>query len=229
LPKAVVVKSATPQRVGQQSWSYPRRSPPPDFIILASDDRARSGFAVMLLSSGKLNSLYLTYFSKPAQDRAVYRAIDQIRPTRIMELGVGSAQRTLRMIGLAAKLRPDQQIEYVGIDEFEMRTHGGGLPLREAFKLLRPSGARLVLLPGTPCEALSPRANELKGVELVVVSADQDQASLARAWYYLPRTLGPSALVLTESSKAGEEMRTMAPGELDRLARQRQQQRRAAA
>lgn len=183
----------------------------------------------MLLSSGRLNSLYLTYFSKPSQDRAIYRAIDQLRPTKLMEIGVGSGQRALRMIGLASKLRPDQQIEYVGIDEFEARTQGGGLMLREAYKLLRPSGARLVLLPGQPGEALAPRANELKGLELVVVAADQDRASLTRAWFYLPRTLAPTAVVLAEPTEAGGEVRALAPGELDRLARVRTQQRRAAA
>ncbi len=182
----------------------------------------------MLLSSGRLNSLYLSYFSKPAQDRAIYRAIDQLRPTKVMELGVGGGQRALRMISLVSKLRPDQPPEYIGIDEFEGRAQGGGLSLREAYKLLRPSGARIVLLPGKPYEALAPRANELKGIELVIVAADQDRASLAQAWFYLPRTLAPDALVLAEPSETGGDVRPLAPGELEKLARTRTPRRAAA-
>jgi hypothetical protein len=177
----------------------------------------------MLLSSGRFSFLYLAYFSKPTQDRVIYRAIEQVRPRRLMEVGIGSGQRSLRMISLAMRLRAADRIDYLAVDLFEDRASGQpGLSLREAYRLLRPTGARVFLLPGSPYEALARRANDFSGIELVVISSDLDRASLARAWYYLPRMLAAEARVFLESASAPSgEYRTLLPAEIERLARLR--------
>jgi predicted O-methyltransferase YrrM len=144
----------------------------------------------------RLRYLYLAYFSKPAADRAVYRAIGRLRPQRILEIGIGTGQRAVRMIRLARQYQGE--VSYTAIDPFESRTEGDGLSLKAAYRLLRATGARINCVPGDALSALARTANSLAQVELVVVSADQDQASLAQAWFYLPRTLHPQALVLEE-------------------------------
>ena len=46
--------------------------------------------------------------------------------------------------------------------------------------------------------ALSAAANSLTNTDLLIISADQDAASLERAWFYVPRMLHGETLVLHE-------------------------------
>lgn len=153
----------------------------------------------------RLKLLYLTHFSKPIADRAIYRAIGRLRPKLILEIGVGSGSRALRMIGQLQLLDPTLELRYVGIDQFEARpkTEATHLTLKEAHSLLRATPAKVQVVPGDPLSALSRVANSLKDVDLVIVSHDQQGESLDRAWFFLPRTLHDKTLVLQEVS-AGE-------------------------
>ena len=56
---------------------------------------------VMLSIIHQLRSIYLCYFSKPAADRPVYRAIRRHGTQKIVELGIGDASRATRMIEIA--------------------------------------------------------------------------------------------------------------------------------
>jgi hypothetical protein len=108
------------------------------------------------------------------------------------------------MIQAAGLHAPVEQIHYTGVDPFESRTacDGPGVTLRMAHRLLRSTGARIQLLPGDPFGALSRAANGLSGSDLVVISARQNPKSLARAWFYLPRMLTETSLVLIEKVDA---------------------------
>jgi len=144
-----------------------------------------------LSGPSRLRLLYLSHFSQPAIDRPVYRAIRQRPVTKIVELGIGDCRRTLRMLEVAGIHRPPAEICYAGIDLFETRKPGDGpqLTLKRAFQLLRVTGARIRLIPGDPFTALSRVANLLGATDLLVISADQDPDSLAKAWYFVPRML----------------------------------------
>ena len=170
-----------------------------------------------------LRFLYLSYFSKPASNRAVYQAIRNGPIQRIVELGIGTGQRASRMIELAALQSSPGQIRYTGIDRFEARTlsDGPGLTVKAAHRLLSRTGARVQLLPGDPFSALARAANNLAGSELVIISAGHDPGALARAWFYVPRMLAEGSCVLIEepSGPEGEvSLRRMTPDEIDRLA-----------
>lgn len=170
-----------------------------------------------------LRFLYLSHFSKPASDRAVYRVIRNESVQRIVELGIGTGQRAVRMIELAALQSSPGQIRYTGIDRFEARapSDGPGLSVKTAHRLLSRTGARVQLLPGDPFSALARAANNLAGSELVIISAGHDPRSLARAWFYVPRMLATGSCVLIEepSEPAGEvSLRRVTPDEIDRLA-----------
>ena len=148
----------------------------------------------------RLKQLYLTHFSKPVDDRCVYRAIRRTRPQSILEIGVGVGNRAVRMIELTRLLDPASQLHYVGIDEFEGRAKSDSpvLTLKQAHTLLRATPAKVQVVPGDPLSALSRVANSLKDIDLVIVAHDQQGESLARAWFFLPRTLHASSLVLQE-------------------------------
>src|SRR5258708_7619970 len=92
---------------------------------------------------------YLTYFSQPASDRIIYRLIRKHRVRRILELGIGTGRRTIRMLeavdrGTAiGSSCSTGQVSYTGIDLFEMRlpAHPSGLSLKLAHRQLRATGA----------------------------------------------------------------------------------------
>jgi hypothetical protein len=158
---------------------------------------------------GKLQYCLLAYFSRPAADRAIYRAIRK-RPVRnIIEFGVGNARRTERMITLAASARPHQPIEYTGIDLFEARpADEPQIPLKRAFMLLRKLNAQVKLSPGDPFTALARIAHSIADADLVVVAADQDASAMRRAWSYVPRIIHDETLVFVEQpSRTGRSSR----------------------
>ena len=171
----------------------------------------------------RLRLLYLLHLSKPAYNRPVYRAISQGGVCTILELGLGKGQRALRMIEVAGGPTSIDRVSYTGVDLFEARAPGAGprLTLKEAHRLLRPTGARIRLLPGDPLAALRPVVNGLERIDLVIVSLGLDAASLARTWYYLPRVLHSRSLVMVEEPtglKEGVRVRLAAPREVRSLA-----------
>ena len=157
--------------------------------------------------SSRLRFIYLSYLSKPVSDRLIYRVIPRRKVLKIVEAGVGRGVRAGRMIEAAGFTAPAGQVQYTGIDLFEARSasDGPGLTLKTAHRLLKATGARIRLLPGDPFSALARAANTLMGTDLVVISADQDARSLARAWFYLPRMLHPRSLVYCEERLPGSQ------------------------
>lgn len=149
---------------------------------------------------GALKHTYLAYLSQPATDRIIYRAIDK-RPIRsILELGVGDGVRAERMIAIAGRLQGDADLQYTGLDLFEDRPAGTPqIALKQAYQQLRQQHVRVRLVPGDPCEALSRIANDISGIDLVVVAGDQDPEAMARAWKFLPRMIHGDTLVFSQA------------------------------
>lgn len=143
---------------------------------------------------------YFAYFSLPASDRLVYRSLRKRPVQKILELGIGAGQRTLRMLELLREEQPASAISYAGIDLFEARSEedGPGLSLKAAHTRLKATGARVRLVPGDPYSALARTANDIGAVDLIVISADQNRPSLSRAWFYFPRMLHAETRVFLE-------------------------------
>lgn len=151
--------------------------------------------------------LYLSYFSQPASDRGLYRLLGKGQVSKILELGIGDGTRTLRMLELAAHRQPPAAVSYTGVDLFEARTEadGPGMSLKSAHQRLKATGARVRLAPGDPYSALARIANELGAVDLMLIAADQNGPSLARAWFYVPRLLHAETQVFVEESQSDEQ------------------------
>jgi len=171
---------------------------------------------------GRLRAFYLSYLSTPASDHSIYRAICRHQVRRILELGIGTGRRSLRMIELAGLLHPLPQVELSGMDLFESRSaaDGPGMSLKTAHRLLGRTGARIQLIPGDPCTALARSANRLQPFDLVVISAGLDPQSLARAWFYVPQLLHDRTQVFEERllPGGGTYSRLVAAGEIRTMA-----------
>ena len=146
-----------------------------------------------------VSRLHLGYLSNPKSDRAVYRAALSRKPTRIVELGIGMATRSLRLLTIAGSYAEPESIAYAGVDLFEARPESQpGTTLKRAHKLLKPLAGTFRLVPGEPYMALMQLANAVGQVDMIVIAADQDAASLAQAWFYVPRMLSDTTVVLLE-------------------------------
>jgi hypothetical protein len=164
-----------------------------------------------LSAANGLKALWLAYLSQPAGDRILYRTIRKRKLRRIVEIGIGGGQRAMRMISLAQRYRPAAEVRYTGIDWFEGRADdsGEGMTLKQTYRLLRGTSARIHLIPSDAQEAFARVANALSGNELVAISSDQPPESLGRIWFFLPRMLAPGAVVFF--SQTGDENRTWRP------------------
>lgn len=149
--------------------------------------------------------LSLAYFSKPKHDRAVYRLIKRSNVKRVLEIGIGDGLRAVRMVFVAGQSHSPDAIRYAGVDLFEGRSPNSpkGISLKEAHRLLKPTGAKIHLVPGDPLSALTRCANVLPDTDLVVISRDVDIESLAQAWFYVPRMLHAHSIVLKETVDEG--------------------------
>jgi SAM-dependent methyltransferase len=174
----------------------------------------------------RLRLFYLLHLSKPASDRLVYREIRRKKARKVVEIGMGTGQRAVHTIELLKEFHAPGEIHYTGVDLFEARLIGDGprLTLRDAHRLLKPTGARIQLVPGAAGEALSRVANALKDFDAVIISGEHSPEQLLRAWFYLPRMVHGETLFFQESltSGGGAAMRLLDADEVARLSAQGQ-------
>ena len=164
---------------------------------------------------------HLLYLSRPKHDRVLYRVIRKGGIQRILELGLGTARRAERMLALATAQAEGgaTAVRYAGIDLFDTRGEGDGPPmsLKDTYRRLRSSGAKIQLLPGDPFSALSRAASSLGPLDLIVISAEVAGPSLSRAWFYLPRLLHSGTIVYYESLESGK-LKPLSARQITRLA-----------
>jgi hypothetical protein len=182
--------------------------------------------------TNRLRLFQLCHLSRPAANRAIYKAISGGKVQKIVELGVDRGQRALRMIEVAKMTSPEAEIQYIGMDLFESRPnfHGPGTSLKEVHQLLRGVGARIQLVPGNPSDGLVRLANSLGKVDLLIVPEDMDSPTMARVWYFVPRMLHAKSLVFVDCVTADGQhaLRQKSRQEVDRLASASQKHRAAA-
>ena len=140
---------------------------------------------------------FLAFLSKPREDRRLYRLAKQRRIQRIVELGIGSLERTLRLISVCQRYSPEAAISYTGLDAFDERAaEQQPLSLKEAHRRIKAVGAAARLMPGGPTAALPTVANSLLGTDLLLISPDADLDAQGGGWFYVPRILHSGSAVL---------------------------------
>ena len=97
----------------------------------------------------RLRAVWSSCFDKPALERSVEQAIKRQHPRRILEIGLGDGRRARGVLALAQRYHARHEVHFIGIDLFEDRHAGEApFPLKEAYRNLRSTGARVRLVPG---------------------------------------------------------------------------------
>lgn len=152
-------------------------------------------------------AFHLARMSKPAEDRPIYQAMLKRQVRHILEIGLGSGERSERLIETATHFCDPREIHYSGVDLFEGRhsSQAVGLSIKAAHQKLIRTGAHVRLVPGDAFSAVARIANSLKRLDLVVVSGDIPAEILDRTWFYFPRMIARHTLVfLQKPCKSGE-------------------------
>lgn len=168
---------------------------------------------------GWAGSVWLARLSRPAHDRVIHRHVLSRAPRRILELGLGTLVRTERMLSAAARAG-GADVRYVGLDRFEGRGPGDppGVSLKQAHRRLHPLG-RVQLVPGNVDTSLARLCNQLGQFDLVIVSSDNDERHLERAWFFIQRMLTAESIVFFQPAE-GAAWTQLARPRIDELAAQ---------
>ena len=172
-----------------------------------------------------LQYVHLAYFSKPAGDRILYRRIRKTEPCRVVHIGLGSVERSQRLLDLALLFAPGP-MQYTGIDLFEA---DGKTSLKEFHRSMSRDGVRLKLVPGDAYSGLARFANVLSETNLLLIGKDTDDENLKAAWFYVPRMLANGAVVLRErDGESGPHWESITVEDIFKWADEQRSARRAA-
>jgi hypothetical protein len=119
--------------------------------------------------------------------------------SRLVEVGIGSAERAAALIRVAQRYAGKQAVCYSGLDWFDARSNEfEPLTLKQAYRTIHPTGAQVRLVPGAPGKSLSASANAHLKTDLLLISASVTDAELEASWFYVPRMLHETSLILRE-------------------------------
>lgn len=150
---------------------------------------------------GKFRYAYLALFGGPAEDRLLYRLARRQKAARVLEIGLRSIDRSLRLISVCQRYAPDAKVQYAAVDWFEERDPSQPpLSLIEAHRRLGASGAKIRLSPGGP-GAVEVLANALPQTDLVLISGAVTDEQLAPVWFYFPRMTHAETAILRLAPK----------------------------
>jgi len=162
-----------------------------------------------------LKYAYLAHFSQPRTERQLYRLMKVHGICRIVEIGIYNVDRTAAMIAVAQRFAHAGQVSYTGLDWFDARSDElPKLTLKQAHRELQATGATVRLVPGEPARSVAGIANAHQHTGLLLLSSIVPDSTLAPAWFYLPRMVDASSVVLREridsANRATFEMLTNA-------------------
>lgn len=138
--------------------------------------------------------------AKPICDRQIYKAIRKNRCRSLVEIGLGDGSRSVNMIRVAQKFAVSSNVKYTGIDLFDSRENSEPkLSLIEVHRQLKAiQGVKVQLVPGEMGPAIARIANSHVRTDLIVISNGVSEKSLEQAWFYFPRMLQSSSIVMTQ-------------------------------
>lgn len=146
-------------------------------------------------------ALYLTHFSTPVDERAIYRRIRKNVPQQIVECGIQRGERMGRMLRLLKYVSPKtDSFTYVCTDPFEGRTEidGPGLSLRKAHKLLSQLELRHRCIPAPSEMGIIQLSRSVKDVDFLVI-AMPELDWLGRRGALLAATLADQAVIFLKA------------------------------
>jgi len=148
----------------------------------------------------------LAHFSRPKSVRQLYRLVKRQQFCRIVEIGISDLGRSVALVEVAQRFAAGKTVLFTGIDWFEARpTEMSPLSLKEAYRALHATGAKVRLAPGAPGTSLAAAANAHQNTDLILISANVPDNELQSAWFYVPRMLHTHSEVIRESRAASGE------------------------
>ena len=160
------------------------------------------GYPVKPIST--LQYLQLANFSTPACDRKIYKLIKQNSFRSIIEFGLEDGNRCISMLKVAQKYVGSMSVRYTGVDSFDARSEAEcTLPLIQIHRELQKVDAKTQLVPGDIATSIPRIANSHVRTDLIVISAGFDPAALENSWFYFPRMLHSSSVVLVQKNPTG--------------------------
>jgi hypothetical protein len=167
-----------------------------------------------------LKFFQMTWLSKPAPDRLIYKLIKKRQIKSIVEIGMGDGSRSAKMIAVAKKFSPDCRIKYTGVDLFDSRSQDQSpLKLIEMHRQLNAVDAKTQLVPGDLASALPRIANAHVRTDMVIISAGFEDDDFESSQMFLPRMLHPSSVVLIQDY-ADEEFYVHSRLEIEKMVTQ---------
>lgn len=163
----------------------------------------------------------LTWFSKPACDRQLYKLAAKLKPKSVVHFGLGSLEQAKKLIQVCQHFSGTEEIRYTCVDLFEGRsTKVAGLTLKDAHRVLAGTGAKTRVMPGDATQMLPRMANQLSGTDLLIISLEGGRETLDTCWFFVPRMLQASSLVLLQERRsAGTVYQTLTPADVEQLAK----------
>jgi hypothetical protein len=163
----------------------------------------------------------LTWFSKPACDRQLFKLAAKHQPKSIVHFGLGSLRQAELLITVCQNFAGTDEIRYTGVDLFEARIPQlPGLTLKEAHRHLASTGAKTRVLPGDAPQMLPRMANQLGGTDFLVISLEGERQLLDGCWFFIPRMLQPNSLVLVQERRSsGAQYQVLNFQEVEQLAK----------
>ena len=150
---------------------------------------------------------YLAHFSRPKSVRQLYRLVKRQQFCRIVEIGISDLQRSVSLVEVAQRYAGGKTVLFTGIDWFEARAPElSPLTLKEAYRPLHATGAKVRLAPGSPGKSLAAAANAHQNTDLLLISASVPDSELTSAWFYVPRMLHVRSEVIREVCGPGGEL-----------------------
>ena len=125
-----------------------------------------------------LQKLYWTRFSKPVEERELVKYLLAHPVRSLLEIGVGNGARMQRIAKLVQLPAGEEQLRYIGIDEFESASDGGQhLRLKEAHQLASVLGFKASLIPGNHASAVPRVAHKMGACDVIVIDGGLDPAA----------------------------------------------------
>lgn len=158
--------------------------------------------------------LYWRYFSKPVGQRGLFLHAIETPIGSILEIGIGSGERTKQVLSLCVPPEGVSQIRYAGVDAFESAKPGTPhLNLKAAHRMLAAFGVKAHLIPGEPVSALARVAHTVLPSDLVIIDGewgtDSIQSRSIAEW--LPRLCHVQSTIFASATLGGKLERIPVP------------------
>jgi hypothetical protein len=157
-------------------------------------------------------------FGGTPAERKLHGLLARHRPLNVLQVGPCELDQTVRLLRTALRFRPDCQLRYTLVDEFEgSKTADEAHGLRQIYRRLRSvGGIRVQLLPVQTPVLLGVYANLLGPVDLLLLGVDMAARPWSDVGRQLPLLASDKSLILLLQ---GTNFRPMTLAELSTLGR----------